>query len=472
MRNATHSLVLLACLAGFVQAAPTMSNKDFNDLKKEAQKAAARGANSEVASRLRELARDDSDRAIAFISDLAVRIPDMAVYEAARDAIAGMETPEAVDALVDKVGKDRNPMVRILLVDAIAERTCDRSAAGIAAALGDRTEEVLRAAIGAAKKRKAIQAVDALIDLVAKHESGRDAEGLLINSAREALTHITGEAFAKAADWRNFWEPRKASFRPRTGGEAPRVAGGTGERARPRFFGSEIRSNRIAFVIDVSGSMEAADPPPRGVEVAPGESRVRMERAKQQLQAVIDALPDDCRFTMLAYSGILYQSGAGVTLPQGTPTDGPLPWTLGGFEWLKAFKPRIVQANSRTKAEAKEWISTLKANGSTFTLNALKACFELEGIDTIILLSDGMPTEVNRSTNAGLSTDEILKEIQALNRFRRLRIDTFGFEAGDDSGGGAGGGSRAGGRRAGGGGLGKFMLDLAAQNGGSYTQIQ
>lgn len=471
MRNATHSLVLLACLAGLVQAAPTMSNKDFNDLKKEAQKAAARGANSEVASRLRELARDDSDRAIAFISDLAVRIPDMAVYEAARDAIAGMETPEAVDALVDKVGKDRNPMVRILLVDAIAERTCDRSAAGIAAALGDRTEEVLRAAIGAAKKRKAIQAVDALIDLVAKHESGRDAEGLLINSAREALTHITGEAFAKAADWRNFWEPRKASFRPRTG-EAPRQAASTGERPRPRFFGSEIRSNRIAFVIDVSGSMEAADPPPRGVEVAPGESRVRMERAKQQLQAVIEALPDDCRFTMLAYSGILYQSGSSVVLPQGTPTDGPLPWTLGGFEWLKAFKPRIVQANSRTKAEAKEWISALKANGSTFTLNALKACFELEGIDTIILLSDGMPTEVNRSTNAGLSTDEILKEIQALNRFRRLRIDTFGFEAGDDVGGGGGGGSRAGGRRAGGGGLGKFMLDLAAQNGGTYTQIQ
>lgn len=471
MRRTASSLALLACLAGVVQAAP-LANKEFNDLKKDAQKAAARGAMSEVADKLRELARDDSERAIDFIADLAVKIPDMSVYEAARDAISRVEAPEAVDALVQKVGKERNPMVKILLVDAIAAREDDRSVGGISAALGDRVDEVVRAGIAAAVRRKAIGAVDALIDLVERLEGGRDAEGLMMSQARDALLAITGESFAKAQDWRNFWEPRKASFRPRTG-PAPREQHNTSERKRPTFFGSEIKSNRLAFVIDTSGSMEAADPlPPNGDPS--GGSRVRMERAKQQLCAVIDALPEDTRFTILSYSGALFQgAGGGVSLPPGTPEDGPLPPTIGGFEWLKIFKPRIVQANARGKAEAKDWVQKLQANGATFTFNALRSAFEIEGIDTIVLLSDGVPTEMDRKAGTEMTTDKILEEIRGLNRFRRLRIDTFGFDQGDSSPAGAGpGGSHAGRRGGGMGGLGQFMQDLASQNGGAYTQIQ
>jgi hypothetical protein len=472
MRRTASSLVLLACLAGIVEARPTLSNKEFTDLKKDAQRAAAAGSNDEVASKLRDMARDDSERAIEFIAELAVRIPDMSVYEAARDAIAGMQSVEATDGLNALVAKERNPMVKILLVDAIGARTDERSAAGIAAALGDRTDEVLRAAVAAAKKRKLVTAVDALIGIVERLEGTREEESLLMTQVRECLLSITGEQFRKAADWRNYWEPRKASFRPITG-EPPKEQHSTSERARPTFFGSEIKSNRLAFVIDTSGSMEAADPAQNG-DPAPG-SRVRMERAKQQLTAVIDLLPEDTRFTIISYSGALFQGGGpGGQLPPGTPEDGPLPPTLGGIEWLKVFKPRIIQANARGKAEAKDWVSKLQANGATFTYNALRTAFEVEGIDTIILLSDGVPTELDRKANAPMTTEKILEEIQGLNRFRRLRIDTFGFDAGGGGGAGPGhGGSRGGPRGGGGAGsLGQFMQDLATQNGGTYTQIQ
>lgn len=469
MRRFARSLTLLVALAGVAHAAPR-NNADFNDLKKEAQRAAAQGQHDALAQKLRELASDDSERALDFIAELAVRVADMGVYEAARDAIAGMQSDAAVSALVEKAGKDRNPMVKILLVDAIAQRSDDASVPGIAAALGDRTDEVVRAAVAAAKKRKAVGAVDALIAVVERLEGGREAEGLLITQVREALLAITGEQFAKAADWKNFWEPRKASFRPRTG-DPPKELHNTSERKRPQFFGSEIRSNRLAFVIDTSGSMEAADPLPANGDPA-GGSRVRMERAKTQLIGVIDALPPDCRFTIISYSGAMFAGpGGGAQLPPGVPEDGPLPPTLGGFEWLKIFKPRILPANDKTKAEAKEWVKTLQANGATFTFNALKAAFEIEGIDTIVLLSDGVPTEFNRKTKGEMSTDEILEEVRGLNRFRRLRIDTFGFDAGGDASPAGAGGSR--GRAPGGmGALGQFMQDLAAQNGGKYTQIQ
>jgi hypothetical protein len=472
MRRTASSLVLLACLAGLVQAAP-LANREFNDLKKEAQRAAAAGSWSDLASKLRELGRDDSERAIEFIAELAVRVPDMDVYQAATRAIAGMSSEEAIAAVVEMAEKDRNPMVKILLVDAAGAREDDRLDGALAAALGDRTEEVLRAAVGVAKKKKSPKAVDALIEIVGRLEDGRDADGLLITQVREALLEITGQQFAKAADWRNYWAVAKANFQPRvrTGGPAPDLHG-TSERQRPTFFGSEIRSNRLCFVIDTSGSMEAADPIGPSGDPTPGGSRVRMERAKQQLCAVIDMLPEDCRFTIVSYSGILFQGGSGITLPPGTPEDGALPPTLGGFEWLKIFKPRILPATSRTKAEAKEWVSKLQANGSTFTFNALKAAFEVEGIDTIVLLSDGVPTEIDRKAGSELSTEQILEEIGTLNRFRRLRIDTFGFDAGSDAVPAGHGGSRPGRAGPAPGGLGQFMQDLAAQNGGAYTQIQ
>jgi hypothetical protein len=480
MRKIVSSLLLLASLAAAASASP-LSSGDFNNLKKEAQRAAQAGDMSGLAGKLHDLGGDDSERAVKFIAELGVRVPDMSVYEAARDALAGMRSDEATDALIAIAEKDRNPMVQILAVDAIGARDDDRSVLGLSKALADRQDEVVRAAIAAVKKRKAVQAVDALIDVVARLETGKESDGLTITQAREALAAITGQSYAKAVDWRNFWEPRKASFRPVTG-DAPVEVHGTSERAHPHFFGSEIRSNRLVFVIDTSGSMEAADPLPANGDPTPGGSRVRMERAKQQLAAVIDALPEDCRFTIVSYSGALFQGpGGGVQLPPGTPEDGPLPPTIGGFEWLKVFKPRLFPANRQTKAEAKDWVSKLQANGSTFTYNALAQAFQVEGADTIVLLSDGVPTEYDRKNKTEMTTDKILEGVRMLNRFRRLRIDTFGFdpdgEAPDPSG-GAGGGSRTGfGRHGGGGGggggsLGQFMQDLASENGGTYTQIR
>ena len=79
--------------------------------------------------------------------------------------------------------------------------------------------------------------------------------------------------------------------------------------------------------------------------------------------------------------------------------------------------------------------------------------FEVKGADAIVLLSDGMPTETDNKGET-ISTETILEEVDAKNRFMKWRVDTFGFE-------GMPGGS-----------LSQFMRDLAEAHGGKFTPIK
>lgn len=485
-------------LAGAAQAAP-LSSREFADLKREAGRALKAGDWRGAAEALRALGADDSPRALDFLCEMA-KVPDAVVYKAACEAVAAMRAPEVEAKIQDVLRKSGGSAVnKMLLVDAMAERADRFAAEALGAALSARQAEVQRAALAAIGRKKLLGAMDGLIALLERLER-REGDGLNANLVRQTLEDLTKESFATAADWRNFWEPRRGSFERPTTGDVKRPAeDATRRRERPTFFGSELRSNRLVFVIDVSGSMTAADPPGRtttgGARRGPvtgggqqpdrpaaPESRVRIERAKQQLAQAIEALPEDARFTIMAYSGVLLRGPNGPMLPPGSDPNEPLPPKIADFEWLQIWQPKLVTANPASKKAAQEFVAGLQANGGTFTFNALRAALEVEGADTIVLLSDGMPNDVDRATSAPLSEQQILDEIATLNRFKRRVIDTFGFDpeggaqAGGPLAGGFGGGTgarpRPAGHGAGGGGdLGRFMQELAEQNGGAYTQI-
>ncbi|MEZ6184967.1 MAG: hypothetical protein R3F62_08165 [Planctomycetota bacterium] len=484
MRSSTTwigaSSLVLTLIAG-AQAAP-LGSREFNKLKKDAARAVATRQYGSLGSILRELAEDDSKRALELMSQLVVAAPES--FDAAVSAAAGMRADEVRESLLKDVERSgTKPGEKIFLLEVAAQMDEATASQALTAGLDayKRQPEVARAAVQLIAKAKLVKAVDGLIDLLGELESRDDDEdSLLTHQVRDALASITGESFANAELYRGFWAPRKASFRPVTGGK-PKNWEGTSERKRPTFFGSEIRSNRIVFVIDVSGSMHAADPPPRQRTGSPGrargpqtgggdgdegpqesESRVRIDRAKFQLQQAVKALPDSARFTILAYSGAMMPPGNA----QGGDPDGLLPPKIGGFEWLRIWAGKLTGASDRSKGSALEWIDELAANGSTFTYNALRAAFEVDGADTIVLLSDGAPTEIDRATGQPMSTDQILKKVEALNRFKRLRIMTFGFDTADPRGNipGFGGGSSMD--------LSEFMRDLAEQNGGTYTPIR
>ncbi len=486
-RTVALLLVPLALGLTTVAEARALDNREFSALKKKAKNALKSGDMTTLAARITDLGADDSKRAIEFMIDMA-KVPDGNVYKAALKAIAGMTSEDAEGYIASKMAKGGGGTFgAMLLIDAMGERA--DTFAGLqlgAACAAARKPEIQRACIGAIKNKRLKGGLSGMIELFEKLEK-KSPDGLNANMIRETLERMTGESFKTAADWRNFWEPRKNDFkRPTTGGKKRAGLETARRKKRPTFFGSEIKSDRLVFVIDTSGSMMATDGAGGMMGGGAAAPNSRIERAKTQLIGAIDALGPKTRFTIVSYSGVLAVGQGGVPQePPGTKPNGLLPPKIANIEWRKTWKPKLMPANKKSKESAKAFVKTLKAEGGTFTLNAIKAAFEIKDMDTIVLLSDGMPSEFNFKAKRQMTTDDILGQVTTMNRTRRIVIDTFGFDAA--GGGGRRGRAQPGGHRRGSGGagpagapggggpagsLGKFMQDLAQQNAGGYTQIK
>lgn len=398
----TSALIVVACCLALPAQAGQLSDRGFKELKKKLKVAAAQQDQDGVAQVLHDLGLDDSERAVDLILKTALAVPTGKVLTAAGEALADMRGGEAVEALVAWVEKrGGHPGAKILCIDALGGHSDAATGAALGTALGDKRPEVIRAALAAVRKRKAREAVPGLIDLFERLSKTQDA--FLENEVNDALFEITGKAFEDAADWRKFWEVAQAEDRPMTGHES-----GTGERVkkpRPTFFGSEIASDRVVFVIDVSGSMDGT----------------RIKQCKTQLSGCIDALTNKSAFTIVAFS-----------------------------DQIRVWNKRLQQASPANKNKARAFIEGFQASGATYTLSALKSGFEVEGADTLVLLSDGAPTE-NGTNGQPITVPDILDEVRGVNKFKKWRVDTFGFGAAGD--------------------FEKFLKDLAQEHGGKFTPI-
>jgi len=454
-----------------------LGSKEWRSLSKKARKALKRRDAGTVASLVAEVAGDDSVRAVELIGTL-YKLDNASVYSACKDALASISEPAAVKHMALKLGKGGGSWTfRVLLADAFAQRSDDETMDALCKSLSDKRSEVARATIEAILSRRDKRAVSPLIDLLESLEKRKKGE-LIYNQVMDALVSLTGESLDAAVDWRNWWSIKKDSFavpeRPTTGKKAKKIEG-TAER-RPKFFGSELKSKRIVFVIDVSGSMQATDPAPSGGAPARPESgggggaakpaptsgsRVRIDRAKFQLSRAIEMLPKGTHFSVLAYNGAL----AAGQYPKKTD---PIQPKVGGRQWLHIWSPKLMPSNAKSRKSAVDFVGGFKAEGGTFTFTALRMAFQIKGVDNIILLSDGAPNDYDGPTQ--MTPDQIVAEIKNINKFRRVRIDTFGFDP-------AGAGAAPAGRGSVPGGAGmanplvEFLKKLAEQNSGKFTPI-
>ncbi|HEX4611347.1 MAG TPA: VWA domain-containing protein [Urbifossiella sp.] len=215
--------------------------------------------------------------------------------------------------------------------------------------------------------------VPVLIDLLDK------TDGEVQYQVGAHLERVTGATFATSTgDWRNWWEQNKNTFRYPTPDALARAA------ARPKeepnsYYGIPIRTRRVVFVVDCSGSMIGD----------------RLASAKAELTKVIERLPAKTEFNIVAYSTTV------------------VPWS-----------PTPVVLTDATRKSAVATVAGLRAAGGTSTYDALSAALNMNA-DTIFLLTDGEP-----SSGTIVQTDAIVAAIRARNRAVGCSIHTIGIGLG------------------------------------------
>jgi len=270
------------------------------------------------------------------------------------------------------------------------------------------------------RRAKAEEALGTLIELL------RTGRLRVMDTARIALEEITGEKLGIDADaWEKWIRDKKAGKLPP---KDPRA--GTGSVAT--YYGMRIFSDRLLFILDFSGSMDAGKPP-------------RIETARDEIKKTLDQLNKKTLFNVVGFSGAVM--------------------------WWNEVE---VEATPKNIAAAKEFIDKLSVGGGTNVSDTFDEAFEMNRhIDTIYFLGDGSPS-VGRHTEQ----EEILARLRWMNRCRKIRIHCIALTRGEVA--------RFGGRQGPGLGRGRsvsgaryydeeeaarFMARIAAEHGGGFVHI-
>lgn len=349
---------------------------------------------------LAQLGASEDEKAVLLILDTLVRVPIEEVNEAAVAAFVALGSERCAKTF-DKLFKSKKLDVRVLVVVlASAEKMNDaRSEAWLVKAIESGEYFLYRTAVPVLVERRSKLAIPALIDLLEKVGYHPSTESYQV---RDALLALTGLDMESVEDWRGFWAESGETFDPKNVGKESGTTGVARTKPKgfkhPKFFDVEVLSNRVVFVVDVSGSMKLWDAEAAGVGEGPEHrTKERLARLKFQLEQAVTDLPEYATFNVIAYSGS-----------------------------NKAFNPEAVPATAQWKKKAIEFVRNLKADGATHTDDAMKLAFEDTEVDTIFLLTDGFPTRMDRKSKELI--EEILEDTRKRNRVARVKIFTLGFE--------------------------------------------
>lgn len=359
---------------------------------------------------------------------------------ALRVAVMTMKEKASKAYMLRALNNDKDPRVRMVGLDAIAAAPEGYEDLVIGRLADPDWGIVLRAA-SIAVERELHKAVPHLINALPR-SGPRVAEGI-----GAALRKLTGENFEPYADvWNKWWEDHKEDFKS----DVALKKGKQEEFARVDFYGVPIKSDRILFIIDVSGSMKlktkndnpkerwkppptttggkAPPPPPPPEEILSGP---KIKVAQHELKKAIKQLPKNYMFNMIKFNH-------------------------GAAYW----QPAMQKASAKNKEKALEWVRRLKPGGSTYIDGALRMGFTLAGlinfdkrypdvhVDTIVLLSDGAPTDSSFPVSKLMKPEVILEHVREWNKEKRVVVHCIGVDMVEGI---------------------EFLQKLAAENGGTYV---
>lgn len=220
--------------------------------------------------------------------------------------------------------------------------------------------------------------VETLIGLVA------DATPRVASAALRALRFLSGKEIAPDVElWRAWWLANSASWRPPSGSPNDAAQAPPDPKAtRARFQGLEVESDRIAFVLDHSTSMET--------EMASGARRI--DAVRTDLRSTLAALPDEVRVNL-------------VTFGQG----------------VRKFAASARPLTAKTRQSIVEFSESTRLESETNLAGGVIEALDDDSIDTIYLLTDGGPT-----IGDYVSFLRVRLGILRANRTRRVALHVIG----------------------------------------------
>ncbi len=327
---------------------------------------------------------------------------------------------------------DRDPMVSSSAIDASVALNDIDALENIHTALKSRYWQVRSTAAAALGKFKKLRSVGPLVNALQK-EKGRMEQDI-----DNALHKITGYSFGgHAKSWKSWYEANQNRLQEvvnlKANKKDEKGAGRT-----TTFYGIEIRSNKICFILDISGSMAQKAGRPRGDMEMSGTGKAsepqdkypvngtKLDVAKYELKRALRGLSKEVRYNIITFN-----------------------------HKVNIYSNKMVRATKSAKSRSRAWVSSLKPEGGTNIFDSLDKGFKLSGpslksnyasgVDTIFFLTDGVPTAGRIQETA-----KILSELGMRNKLRKIKIHVIGVgKAGqlDMS----------------------FLKKLATENGGSFV---
>jgi hypothetical protein len=329
-----------------------------------------------------------SEAALAAVGDELERSQFWLTRCEMSEALGMMSQAGADKRLRERLAREKEATVVAALVDALGAKTAleAESVKAVADQLAHKTWTVPLVAARALASCGAKEGVKPLIDAMAK------ADGRLKNELDTALKAMTRtDMGGDASAWAEWWTANGEDFLAgRYNPSKPKRAPGAG---RTTFFEMPVISRRLVIVVDRSKSMN---------EVPEKQTKRKIETARAEIKQLLASLPDGTRVNIVFF-GDTVQSFAGVT--------------------------RALDA--KVRRDAAEFVDKVEPEGRTNLYDAWDKALGLvgspetgsmreDGIDTIIIVSDGQPT-------VGFVTepDVLVRRFTRENRYLRASVHTI-----------------------------------------------
>jgi HEAT repeat protein len=240
---------------------------------------------------------------------------------------------------------------------------------------------------------------------------------------RRALVRIAKEEFRMEKDyhvdpnsWTTWWKKVKRGVDP----DDPTFT----ESETASYFTFPIESDRVLFILDVSGSMKWPDAPKdSGIRPSDWNGR-RIHVAHRELFKALRALAKQNRGRIPKL-----KKGETSDFPLVPNEDGEEPPTLFNLATFAGvvtpWQPDVVAATEENVEAGIAWIERQLPRGGTATYDALEFGILANNVDTIYFLSDGVP-----SLGRFEEQETILSEVRKRNRFKRISINTVALIVG------------------------------------------